>query len=88
MYKTSLAAVLVILFASNVIANEVILVSGNVTDAYADKIHFYVNDNFMEIEKVPKKIMKIIWELDREKIITLKIKKSGEKNIFVSLEEQ
>jgi hypothetical protein len=73
-------------------ADEVVLVTGKVSDAYSDTLHFYINgnftsDNFMVIDKVPNEIIKILQQ-DRNKTITLKIKKNGGKNVFVSLEEQ
>jgi hypothetical protein len=52
MYKISLAAVSVILFASYAMADDIISVTGKVSDAFSDKLHYYVNDNLMEIEKI------------------------------------
>lgn len=92
MYKISLVSVLIILFASHAMADEIVLVTGKVSDAYSDTLHFYVNgiftsDNFMVIDKVPSKVIKL-WQQDTNKTITLKIRKNGGKNVFVSLEEK
>lgn len=88
MFRKILIAAMLILFSTFVFAGDVIMVSGKFADAYSDKIHMYENGNFMQIEMVSNEAMEKIRKLDRDEPITLKIKKTGEKNIFVSLEEQ
>ncbi len=88
MFNKTLIAALMVLLVSTAFAGEITTVSGKLSDAYADKIHMYVDGKFMEVEKVPKSVMKKAWKLDRDKIITLKIEKKDGKFIFISLEKK
>jgi hypothetical protein len=88
MFNKTLVAVLMVFVISIAYAGEITTVSGTVSDAYADQIHMYVNENFMSIEKVPPNIMKKIWKLDKDQVITLKIEKQDGKFIFKSLENK
>ena len=88
MFRRTLIAALLVLFSNFVFAGDVIMVSGKFADAYLGTIHMYQNGDFMQIEKVPNEAMEKIRKLDRDDAITLKIKKTGGKNVFVSLEEQ
>jgi hypothetical protein len=87
MFRNALIVVLMLLFTSFVFADDVITVTGKYADAFADVIHMYTDDKYMEIDKVPKNVIEKIQKLDMGKIITLKIKKQGGKYIFVSLVE-
>jgi len=58
MFRSKGIAALIILFTSLAFADAVIRVSGKVSDAYSDRIHMYVEDRFMQIENVPKDVIK------------------------------